>query len=142
MLGKVFGRKNTLVSAKQAKELIEYCGDKIPLRILATTYTFPVIDKDRFEFFNTKRIPNSTYFDIDAVADLECGIPHTAPSISEFGKFMKDLDISKDDVLLLYDDYSILGSSRTWFMMKAFGFKGIFPYFSNLRCLCLRWRFS
>ena len=133
MLSKTFGRKNSLVSAQEALNLIKHCSpNNIPLRVLNTTYTFPVIDKDRFEFFNLKRIPNSTYFDIDAIADLTCGIPHTAPTTPEFEKFMKELDIAKNDVLLLYDDYSILGSSRVWFMMKHFGFQSLFFIYFNL----------
>lgn len=129
MLTKSFGRKNSLLSAKDALNLITFCKpENIPLRILATTYTFPVIDKDRFELFNLKRIPNSSYLDIDEVADLTCGIPHTAPSSEDFSTFMKNLDVAKDDVLLLYDDYSILGSSRAWFMMKSFGFQSNFIY--------------
>lgn len=125
MLTKTFGRKNTLVSALEAFKLIEHCASqKIPLRVLGTTYTFPVIDKDRFESFESQRIESASFLDIDKVADLDCGIPHTAPGIKEFGQFMAELDVARDDVLLLYDDHSILGSSRAWFMMKAFGFKG------------------
>jgi thiosulfate/3-mercaptopyruvate sulfurtransferase len=132
MLAKTFGRKNTLLSAVEATKLIEYCQlNKISLRILATTYTFPVIDKDRFEFFQSKRIENATYLDIDEVADKNCGVPHTAPNVQEFSGFMKDLDVAKDDVLLLYDDYSVLGSSRAWYMMKAFGFKGFSLCFTS-----------
>ena len=132
MLSNTFGTNNTFVSAKEALKLLEHCAPEgISLRVLATTYTFPVIDKDRFEFFKNTRIPNSTFLDIDEVADLTCGVPHTAPGPLEFAEFMSRLDIARDDVLLLYDDYSILGSSRAWFMMKAFGFKSNYSGKSN-----------
>ena len=122
----MFGRRNTLVKGHELMPLINHCLDsKLNLRLLSTTYTFPVIDKDRFELFEKTRIPNSTFLDIDVVADKSLNLPHMLPKPSDFNNFMKHHDISNQDVIFLYDDYSILGSARAWWMFKTFGFKGI-----------------
>lgn len=34
---------------------------------------------------------------------------------------MAILDVKKDDDILLYDDFSICGSSRVWWTFKVFG---------------------
>lgn len=128
MLQRSFGRKNTLVKAVEALELINHCSkNEIPLRVLAATYTFPVIDKDRYSFFKTNRIPQATFFDIDEVADTSTPVPHTLPGLSQFHKQMAELDIAKDDVILVYDDFSVLGSSRAWWTFRTFGFKSWQP---------------
>ena len=65
----------------------------------------------------------ATYFDLDEVADKECGVPHTLPSSSALKMHLKDLDISVHDSILIYDDFSVLGSARAWWTFKVLGFK-------------------
>ena len=96
---------------------------QMPYRVINATYTFPVIEKDRFEPYKQERIPMATYFDLDEVADKECGVPHTLPSSSAMKKHLKDLDISVHDAILIYDDFSTLGSARAWWTFKVLGFK-------------------
>ena len=39
-----------------------------------------------------------------------------APELDEFKKFMLEYDISSNDDILIYDDFSIVGAARTWWL--------------------------
>ena len=44
-----------------------------------------------------------------------------APELEEFKNFMGIYDISSSDDILLYDDFSIVGAARTWWLFQLMG---------------------
>lgn len=102
---------------------------QMPYRVINATYTFPVLEHDRFAAYDLERIPMATYLDIDEVADKSFGVPHTLPEEGVLGGHLKRLDVSVYDSVFVYDDFSVLGSTRAWWMFKALGFKSRFLFF-------------
>lgn len=43
------------------------------------------------------------------------------PSQKDFRKYMEKLNIGIDDDIVLYDDFSVLGSARVWWTFQNFG---------------------
>jgi len=72
--------------------------------------------------FETKRIPNAIFFDIDEIADHSTELPHMIPSISDFEQTMDKLGISNDDHIVVYDKTELYNASaRVWWTFKVFG---------------------
>ncbi len=110
--------KKTLLSPQEVKLFIS--RSKSP-RILNCSFTQPVFPNEKDEIFQKQRIPNASFFDIDYVTDKSFDLPHMLPTLDQFKKFMEELNISVYDDIVLYDDFSILGSARVWWTFKVFG---------------------
>jgi thiosulfate/3-mercaptopyruvate sulfurtransferase len=110
--------KKILLNAKEAKEFL--CVAKSP-RILNCSVTRPVFDCEKDSIYIKERLPKSTFFDIDFVCDKSSPFPHMLPSLEKFKEFMQMLDISKNDDIILYDDFSILGAARVYYTFQVFG---------------------
>jgi len=84
------------------------------------------------EVYLQERLPNARFFDIDKIADTSLNLPHMLPSIPEWADHMQRLNIGVNDVVICYDDHSILGSSRAWWTFKTFGIKNCWILNTNL----------
>lgn len=112
----------TLLNAKEAKEFLSLA--KSP-RILNASFTRPIFDFEKDSIYINERLPEATFFDIDFVCDKTSPYPHMVPSLEEFKNHMELLDISKNDDILIYDDFGILGSARTYWNFLLFGKKTV-----------------
>lgn len=77
----------------------------------------PPTKGDTKSIFNKERIPGSRFFDLEEVSDKSKNLPHMLPPIDLFEKTIKNLDISKKDTIVLYDDFGITGACRGWYFL-------------------------
>ncbi len=69
-----------------------------------------------------QRILNSRYFDLDGRFSLRgSDLPHMMPDEEQFNLEARKLGISKDSVIVVYDNAGIYSSPRIWWMFKAMG---------------------
>lgn len=76
--------------------------------------------------FLASHIPNSRFFDIDAVSDRSSPYPHMLPSASDFAAHVGKLGISADDTLVVYDapESGLFSAPRVAWTFRVFGHKG------------------
>lgn len=110
--------KKTLLNAKEAKDFLSLAKNP---RIINCSFTRPIFDAEKDSIYIEERLPQATFFDVDFVCDQKSPYPHMLPSLEQFKEFMKMLDVSKNDDILIYDDFGILGSARAYWTFLAFG---------------------
>eukprot|EP00940_MAST-03C_sp_MAST-3C-sp2_P001256 g1256.t1 len=75
--------------------------------------------KSRFEA--GPRIPSALYVDIDAIGDTAFTTIPVAHNLPKDASFLKDLGISKESQVIVYDQHGMFSAPRFWFTLKAFG---------------------
>lgn len=101
--------------------LAEHLGDS-NLRIVDATYTVPGMGREaQAEFAKTHVIPGAVAFDIDAISDKTNPLPHMLPTPAVFAQKVSDLGLGSDCQIVVYDNTSMIGSPRVWWMFRIFG---------------------
>ncbi|CCK71321.1 thiosulfate sulfurtransferase KNAG_0G02650 [Huiozyma naganishii CBS 8797] len=95
---------------------------------LDATWFMPNVARDAFEEFKMPgvRIPQSVFFDIDSVKDVESPFPHMAPSLAVFNEKMGQLGLRTDDTLVVYDRVGNFSSPRAAWTLALFGHKELY----------------
>lgn len=96
------------------------------LRIVDASWYLPAQNRDAKKEFAATRIPGAVHFDIDAVADLTSGLPHTLPSVEFFASSAGALGIADTDTIIVYDCMGMFSAPRVWWMFRIFGAKNTF----------------
>lgn len=100
------------ISNKQSKSL---------LKILDCTYP----SKRGVTNFKQERIDNARYLDIGKLKDTNSNLTMEFPQPNQLKTFIDNLQISKKDTIVCYDQYGIYSSPRAWFIFKAYGFNNV-----------------
>ena len=66
-------------------------------------------------------VPGAVYFDIDAIADRETGLPHMLPDATTFGEAVGALGIGDGDRIVVYGGKYLSASARVWWTFRVFG---------------------
>lgn len=66
-------------------------------------------------------LPDAPYFDIEALSDHTSPYPHMLPRAESFAVAMRELGVSSDKHLVVYDEGNLFSSPRAWWMLKTFG---------------------
>ncbi len=76
--------------------------------------------------FDNLRIPKARFFDLKtAFSDQNNPLPNSLPSPSQFEQEASKLGISKNSILVVYDNLGIYSSPRVWWLFKVMGFINI-----------------
>ncbi|MDF7661716.1 3-mercaptopyruvate sulfurtransferase [Erwiniaceae bacterium L1_54_6] len=66
-------------------------------------------------------LPNAPFFDIEALSDHTSPYPHMMPRAEAFAVAMRELGVSQDKHLVVYDEGNLFSAPRAWWMLRAFG---------------------
>lgn len=66
-------------------------------------------------------LPNAPFFNIEALSDHTSPLPHMMPRAETFAVAMRELGISADKHLVVYDEGNLFSAPRAWWMLKHFG---------------------
>ena len=88
--------------------------------------TLPPIGRKPEEFADTGHIPGSRRFDIDALSQVDSGLPHTLPAPTTFQDRMRELGIDDHSILVVYDAVGIYSAPRAWWNLKLMGHQHVF----------------
>lgn len=66
-------------------------------------------------------LPDAPYFDIEALSDHTSPYPHMLPRAETFAVAMRELGVSSDKHLVVYDEGNFFSAPRAWWMLKTFG---------------------
>ncbi|ORM78368.1 3-mercaptopyruvate sulfurtransferase [Pantoea deleyi] len=68
-----------------------------------------------------EHLPDAPYFDIEALSDHTSPYPHMLPRAEAFAVAMRELGISSDKHLIVYDEGTLFSAPRAWWMLHTFG---------------------
>ena len=66
-------------------------------------------------------IPGAVFFDIEALSDHTSPLPHMMPRAEAFAVAMRELGVSSDKHLVVYDEGNLFSAPRAWWMLRTFG---------------------
>ena len=77
-------------------------------------------DREPSEEYETSRLPDASFFDIDAVSDRSTLLPHMLPSPEVFARECTKLGIKNDDHVVIYVQNACFSAARVWWTFKVF----------------------
>ncbi|MEE8333231.1 MAG: 3-mercaptopyruvate sulfurtransferase [Alphaproteobacteria bacterium] len=95
--------------------------DNPTLRIADASWYLPQMGRDGHAEYDAGHIPGAVYWDIDAIADTNTGLPHTVPTSDTFAHHMAALGISNDTAIVVYDGIGLFSAARPWWLLRHFG---------------------
>ncbi len=96
------------------------------LRIVDATYSVPGMGREaQVEFAKTHVIPGAVPFDIDAISDKTNPLPHMLPTPELFAMKVGNLGLGSSSRIVVYDNTSMIGAPRVWWMFRVFGHDNI-----------------
>jgi len=96
------------------------------LRIVDATYSVPGMGREaQAEFAQHNVIPGAVTFSIDDISDKGNPLPHMLPTPDFFAKKVGDLGLGNDNRIVVYDNTSMIGAPRVWWMFRVFGHDNI-----------------
>jgi len=66
-------------------------------------------------------LPDAPFYDIEALSDHTSPYPHMLPRAETFAVAMRELGVSSDKHLVVYDEGNLFSAPRAWWMLKTFG---------------------
>lgn len=71
--------------------------------------------------YRAGHLPSAPFFDIEALSDRTSPYPHMLPRPENFAVAMRELGVSSDKHLVVYDEGNLFSAPRAWWMLKQFG---------------------
>ncbi len=71
--------------------------------------------------YRAGHLPGAVFFDIEALSDHTSSLPHMLLRPEAFAVAMRELGISSDKHLVVYDEGNLFSAPRAWWMLKTFG---------------------
>jgi len=71
--------------------------------------------------YRAGHLPGAVFFDIEALSDHTSPLPHMLPRPEAFAVAMRELGISHDKHLVVYDEGNLFSAPRAWWMLRSFG---------------------
>ena len=78
-------------------------------------------ERDLNAEYQAGHIPGAVFFDIEALSDHTSPLPHMMPRAEAFAVAMRELGVSSDKHLGVYDEGNLFSAPRAWWMLRTFG---------------------
>lgn len=75
--------------------------------------------------YRAGHLPGAVFFDIEALSDHTSPLPHMMPRAEAFAVAMRELGVSHDKHLVVYDEGNLFSAPRAWWMLRAFGVENV-----------------
>ena len=82
-------------------------------------------DRDMAGEYRAQHRPGALFFDIEALSDRTSSLPHMMPRPEAFAVAMRELGVSSDKHLVIYDLGDLFSAPRAWWMLKNFGAENV-----------------
>ena len=89
------------------------------------TWFLPGTDRTGEAAFAEARLPGARRFDIDEVCDPTSGLPHMAPGLERFRRWMTETGVGASDRFVVYDANRFAASARVWWTLRRFGLEAV-----------------
>lgn len=92
------------------------------LVVFDASWHMPMTQRDGAKEWAEAHIPGSVHFDFDRhVCAPDTELPHMVPDEALFGEKVRELGLSQDSVVVIYDSDGIFTAPRVWWMLKSMG---------------------
>jgi len=91
------------------------------IKIIDCSWHMPQTQRNGFEEYKIRHIPNSIFFDLDENSKKGTDLPHMLVELNDWEKIVSRMGIKKDDKLVIYDNSDVVSSCRCWFNFIYFG---------------------
>lgn len=81
--------------------------------------------RDMAAEYRAGHIPGAVFFDIEMLSDHSTSLPHMLPRPEAFAVAMRELGISQDKHLVVYDEGNLFSAPRAWWMLRHFGVENV-----------------
>lgn len=71
--------------------------------------------------YQAGHLPGAPFFDIEALSDHTSPYPHMMPRAETFAVAMRELGVSSEKHLVVYDEGNLFSAPRAWWMLRQFG---------------------
>ncbi|MDQ1198187.1 3-mercaptopyruvate sulfurtransferase [Agrobacterium sp. SORGH_AS 787] len=95
-------------------------------RIVDASWYLPAHKRDGKQEYASGHIPGAVFFDQDAIADHDTGLPHSLPSPEFFAEEVGKLGISEMDTIVVYDGPGFFSAPRVWWMLRVMGAEKVY----------------
>jgi len=95
--------------------------DKV--KIIDCSWHMPQTNRNGYEEYKKKHIPNSIFFDLDKNSNKETNLPHMLVSLNKWEEIISKIGINNDDHILIYDNSDVISACRCWYNFIYFGHK-------------------
>lgn len=95
--------------------------DDPQLQILDARAALPDAGRDIPAEYRNNHIAGAIFFDICQLCDQTNPLPHMLPRPETFAVAMREMGISSDKHLVVYDDGNLFSAPRAWWMLHIFG---------------------
>ncbi|QXP90888.1 3-mercaptopyruvate sulfurtransferase [Methylococcus capsulatus] len=102
--------------------------------VVDASFFMPAQRRDAKTEFGAAHIPGARFFDIDAIADTTCPLPHMLPAPAFFAEQVGRLGIGNDTHVIAYDGNDFMASARVWWTFRVFGHDRVSVLDGGLRC--------
>jgi thiosulfate/3-mercaptopyruvate sulfurtransferase len=96
------------------------------VKLLDASWYMPGDKRDPRTEFAAGHIPGAVFFDVDAIADQACGLPHMMPAPEDFAAAITALGVSNGDTVVVYDGSGIFSAPRAWWALRSMGHAAVF----------------
>jgi len=96
------------------------------VKVADASWYMPGEKRDPRTEFTERHIPGAVFFDIDAIADQTCGLPHMMPTPGAFSAAMTALGLRNGDTVVVYDGSGIFSAPRAWWALRSMGHEKVF----------------
>ena len=90
-------------------------------KIIDCSWHMPQANRDGYEEYKQKHIPNSIFFDLDKNSKKDTDLPHMLVNSEEWREIVSKMGIENDDQIVIYDNSNVISSCRCWFNFIYFG---------------------
>ena len=91
------------------------------VKIIDCSWHMPQSNRDGFEEYKNKHIPNAIFFDLDNNSKKDTDLPHMLVGKDNWEKIVSKMGINNDDKIIIYDNSDVISSCRCWFNFIYFG---------------------
>ena len=82
-------------------------------------------ERDLNAEYQAGHIPGAVFFDIEALSDHTSPLPHMMPRAEAFAVAMRELGVSSDKHLVVYDEGNLFSAPRAWWMLRWAGLRTV-----------------
>ncbi len=101
---------------------LEACLGNAALIVLDASWYLPDAGRDARAEFLDGHVPGAQFFDLDLASHQATSLPHMLPTAAEFESLSRDLGVSTESEIVVYDGSGVnLSAARVWWMFRAFG---------------------
>lgn len=99
--------------------------DAPDVRVVDASWHMPAENRDPYEEYRSAHIPGAVFFNIDEIADTECGLPHMLPSPTMFSSRARKLGLGSGNKIVVYDSKGLFSAARVWWMFRVMGHQDV-----------------